>query len=90
MERLRGAGVRCWIPMHHIHSSSLCHILCLRGCTFSKSVCEPWVCVRCGAKKPFFQRLCAGASLSALSHGHKDNSDDPFIFLTSCRLQEER
>lgn len=41
-------------------------------------------------RNPFFQRLCATASLSALSHGHKDNSDDPFIFLTSCRLQEER
>lgn len=40
----------------------------------------------------FFPFVCrhGGASFSALSHGHKDDSDNPFIFLTSCRLQEDR
>ena len=33
---------------------------------------------------------CDGASFSALSHGHKDDSDNPFISLTSCRLREDR
>lgn len=33
---------------------------------------------------------CGGASFSALSHGHKDDSDNPFISLTSCRLREDR
>lgn len=51
-------------------------------------MCRWW-----GAQKEtffFFLRLWACASLSALSRGHKDNSDNPFIFLTSCRLQEKR
>lgn len=40
----------------------------------------------------FFPFVCkrGGASFSALSHGHKDDSDNPFIFLTSCRLREDR
>lgn len=81
---------------------------CLRGCMFSKSVCEPGCdCVLVAAavggrgckdikkeKKTFFffPFVCrhGGASFSALSHGHKDDSDNPFIFLTSCRLQEDR
>lgn len=44
-------------------------------------------------RKPFFfPFVCerGGASFSALSHGHKDDSDNPFIFLTSCRLREDR
>lgn len=46
--RWRGSCLCCWIPMHGSRSSSsLYHVLCLGGCTFSKSVCEPWVCVRC-------------------------------------------
>lgn len=44
-------------------------------------------------RKPFFFPFvceCGGASFSALSHGHKDDSDNPFISLTSCRLREDR
>lgn len=65
-----------------------------------------WLCVGCSSgggrgckdikkgKKTFFffPFVCerGGASFSALSHGHKDDSDNPFIFLTSCRLREDR
>lgn len=44
-------------------------------------------------RKPFFFPFvceCGGASFSALSYGHKDDSDNPFISLTSCRLREDR
>lgn len=45
-------------------------------------------------RKPFFLfpfvYKCDSASFSALSHGHKDGSDNPFISLTSCRLREDR
>lgn len=43
-------------------------------------------------KKTFFPFVCecGGASFSALSYGHKDDSDNPFISLTSCRLREDR
>lgn len=48
-----------------------------------------------GKPPPFslFSFVCergGGASFSALSHGHKDDSDNPFISLTSCRLREDR
>lgn len=59
--RWRGSCLCCWIPMHGSRSSSsLYHVLCLGGCTFSKSVCEPWVCVRCWCQlkcpQPWAQR----------------------------------
>lgn len=60
-----------------------------------------WPCVSCSGVEAantlkregkaffiYFFRVCA--SFSALSHGHKGDSDKPFISLTSCRLREDR
>lgn len=107
----------CVLALRHSHAhrqlpsfASACRFG-LSGCTLSKSVCEPRVCVcvlavgggeggckdiKNGKKTFFFSLLlpfvceCDGASFSALSHGHKDDSDNPFISLTSCRLREDR
>lgn len=39
---------------------------------------------------PPFACECGNASFSALSHGHKDGGDNPFISLMSCRPREDR